>query len=373
MALEARPALDFLISLVHDTEPELLPRDAAWHEGAMASLSDTLRRDFDRAFGHSDEEKGLGWALIPLIVPDTAVQRSADVVAVASRLDVRDLCREACTEDPDLTELRALMERHFAGEPGLEAEMLTAAPPALRGAISRVVKDPDGEMRSLRRILRAWQERFAEIVERVLRMQERDVAQRRPELASMPWSTSSRRRPTDTAGCRRPRAHDPLHAQLLRPSLQLHLRRGAWHLICYPLAESALDGDPGGVPSGDLAALRALGDESGCGSSAISPTATSTDRDRRADGPLQADRQAPSRPAPRRRPGDSQRDGRPHLLQPRRERLDDPGLELARYLGGTPASAASGAAGHRDKHELDEHRTEGREMQTRARTAVRQP
>ncbi len=101
-------------SLVHDTEPELLPQDAAWHQAAMASLSDTLRRDFDRAFGHSDEEKGLGWALIPLIVPDTAVQRSADVVAVASRLDVRDLCREACTEDPDLTELRALMERHFA-------------------------------------------------------------------------------------------------------------------------------------------------------------------------------------------------------------------------------------------------------------------
>ena len=336
VALEARPALDFLISLVHDTEPELLPRDAAWHEGAMASLSDTLRRDFDRAFGHSDEEKGLGWALIPLIVPDTAVQRSADVVAAASRLDVRDLCREACTDDPDLTELRALMERHFAGEPGLEAEMLTAAPPALRGAIARVVKDPEGEMRSLRRILRAWQERFAEIEERVLRMQERDVAQRRPELATMPLvdfiekATDGYRWVPD--GRVRTIRFSPSY--FARPYNYI-FGEGPWHLICYPLAESALDGDPGGVPSATLRLFRALGDESRM-------------RILRhlADGDLYlteiAERMDLSKPTVKHHLAQLRAAGLVTVSETggltyyslRRERLDDPGLELARYLGG---------------------------------------
>ncbi len=239
----------------------------------MASLSDTLRRDFDRAFGHSDEDKGSAGPH----PPDRArhgVQRAADVVAVASRLDVRDLCREACTDDPDLTELRALMERHFAGEAGLEADMIAAAPPAMRAAIGRVVKDPEGEMRSLRRILRAWQERFAEIEERVLRMQERDVAQRRSELAAMPL-VDFIEKATKYRWCGRARAHHPASRPATSAGLQLHLRRGELAPRLLPLAESALDGDPAASPR-NLATLPRPGDESRGGSCATSPTETST-------------------------------------------------------------------------------------------------
>src|SRR5674476_1122554 len=64
--LEARTALDFLVSLVGDTEPELLSADAAWYTAARDSLSAPLRRDMERAFGHQEAAKGIaGWALIP--------------------------------------------------------------------------------------------------------------------------------------------------------------------------------------------------------------------------------------------------------------------------------------------------------------------
>jgi len=165
------------------------------------------------------------------------------------------------------------MERHFAGEAGLEADMIAAAPPAMRAAIGRVVKDPEGEMRSLRRILRAWQERFAEIEERVLRMQERDVAQRRSELAAMPlvdFIEKATMAPlVRTAACARS-ASRPATS----PGLQLHLRRGALAPHLLPLAESALDGDPAASPR--PCGLPGPRDESRCGSCATSPSETST-------------------------------------------------------------------------------------------------
>ena len=48
--------------------------------------------------------------------------------------------------------------------------------------IGRLLDDPDGELRALRRVLRAWRERFEPIEARVARMEERDVAGRRADL-----------------------------------------------------------------------------------------------------------------------------------------------------------------------------------------------
>jgi len=55
--LEVRTALDFLVSLVGDTEPELLPADAAWRTAARDSLAAPRRRDMERRSGAESESR----------------------------------------------------------------------------------------------------------------------------------------------------------------------------------------------------------------------------------------------------------------------------------------------------------------------------
>jgi len=176
VVLEARTALDFLVSLVGDTEPELLPADAAWRTAANESLSAPLRRDRQRVFEHHEGLRGIaGWALIPLVIADRDVRTAADVVALAGKVSARDLIGSAC-DDEELDGTRALADRYFAGELALHDEMVASAPEGLRGALDRLLGEPETELRALRRILRAWEERFAAVEPRVAQMQARDVA-----------------------------------------------------------------------------------------------------------------------------------------------------------------------------------------------------
>src|ERR1035437_5504177 len=158
--LEVRTALDFLVSLVGDTEPELLPIDAAWYTAARDSLSAPLRRDMERAFGHEEAAKGIaGWALIPLVIADRGVRTVADVVALAGKVTARELIGSAC-DDEEMSETRALADRYFAGEPGLHDELVASAPEALRGAMDRLLREPETELPALRRPRRAGGGRF---------------------------------------------------------------------------------------------------------------------------------------------------------------------------------------------------------------------
>src|SRR5512140_924670 len=154
VVLEVRTALDFLISLVGDTEPELLPADAAWRTASNESLSAALQRDRQRVFEHHDGSRGIaGWALIPLVIADREVRTAADVVALAGKVSARDLIGSAC-DDEELDGTRALADRYFAGELALHDEMVASAPDGLRGSLDRLLREPDTELRALRRILR---------------------------------------------------------------------------------------------------------------------------------------------------------------------------------------------------------------------------
>ena len=261
--LEVRTALDFLVSLVGDTEPELLPVDAAWYTAARDSLSAPLRRDMERAFGHQEAAKGIaGWALIPLVIADRGVRTVADVVALAGKVSARELIGSAC-DDEERSETRALADRYFAGEPGLHDELVASAPEALRGAMDRLLREPETELRALRRILRAWEERFSAVEPRVAQMQARDVAARRADLERLPLEDFIERatngyRWTPDAGVRRVHL---VPSYFARPYNYVFAGEG-WHLFAYPLAETALDGDPAAVPLATIRLFKALGDAS---------------------------------------------------------------------------------------------------------------
>ncbi len=260
--LDARPAVDFLVSLMLDTESELLPADQAWLDGARASLSDPLRRDHARLFGSSPTGKGLGGALVPLAMQDVGVRTSADVVALAGRVEARDLLDVVCEDDELRTPLE-LAVRVLHGDPGLRDEAVAACPDVIRGAIGRLLDDPAGEMRALRRVLRAWTERFAGIEARIAVMEQRDVDGRRADLERLPLADVIERATGGVRWLPKPGTRRLFlsPSYFARPYNYIFGGRD-WHMFAYPIAESALDAGVAAVPAASVRLFKALGDES---------------------------------------------------------------------------------------------------------------
>ncbi|MCU0483309.1 MAG: metalloregulator ArsR/SmtB family transcription factor [Chloroflexi bacterium] len=262
IVLEARPAADFLISLMLDTEPELLPADRAWLEEARSSLSTGLRRDHARLFGSSPKGKGIGGAVIVLAMPDPAVRSAADVLALARRLDARDLVG-TFREDDELRATHVLALRVLDGEDELRDEAIAACPEVHREAVGRLLADPAGELRALRRVLRAWAERFATIEARIGAMEQRDVDMRRGDLDRLPLGEIVERA---TGGVRwvpdgTIRRLYLIPSYFTRPYNYVFGGRD-WHMFAYPLSERALGDEADAVPAASIRLFRALGDES---------------------------------------------------------------------------------------------------------------
>jgi DNA-binding transcriptional ArsR family regulator len=260
--LEARPAVDFLVSLMLDTESELLPADRAWLDEARSSLSDGLRRDHARLFGISPDAKGLGGALVPIALEDRGIRTAADVVTLAGRVEARDLVAMAC-EDDEMQGPLDLAMRVLGGEAALRDEAVAACPDVLRRSMGRLLEDPAGELRALRRVLRAWSERFAVIEDRVAAMEQRDVEARRADLGRLSLTEFVERatggvRWVPEAGTRRLYLSP---SYFTRPYNYVFGGRD-WHMFAYPLAESALGADADAVPAASIRLFRALGDES---------------------------------------------------------------------------------------------------------------
>ncbi len=260
--LEARPAVDFVVSLMLDTEPELLPADQDWLAASRASLSDALRRDLTRVIGDGLGSEGIGRAIAPLVVEAPEVRTVADVLALAARLTARDLVRSCC----DGEETRAAVDlaiRVLDGEPDQRDAAVAAWPESYRAGIGRLLDDPGRELRALRRILRAWSERFAPIEPRIAAMEQRDVDARRADVDRFPLADLVER---ITGGVRW--SPDPATRRLVlspsyfaRPYNYVFGGRD-WHMFAYPLADAALGADADAAPAASLRLFKALGDES---------------------------------------------------------------------------------------------------------------
>jgi DNA-binding transcriptional ArsR family regulator len=157
----------------------------------------------------------------------------------------------------------AMAVRVVDGERELRDEAVALWPEEFRAAIGRLLDDPDAELRALRRVLRAWRERFEPIEARVARMEERDVAGRRSDLARLPLADFVEQvtggvRWVPEPGTRRLYLTP---SYFTRPYNYVFGGRD-WHMFAYPLAETAVDGDRGAVPAASVRLFKALGDES---------------------------------------------------------------------------------------------------------------
>jgi DNA-binding transcriptional ArsR family regulator len=259
--LDVRTAYDFLLSLTTEPDAEPLPADREWLARSLEGLSAGARRDLRLVFG-GELHKGFGSTLIPLIVERPEVRTAADVVALAASLRPADLVHPFCCE-LDLA-VGDLLDRIVAGERELVSETLgRIEEPEVREAMEHFLEDPAGYQRATARVLRAWREQFEGIEARVGRFIERDAAARRPELETLaPFEfierTSGGVRWAPDANLRRVVMAPSYFA---RPYNMLFAGEG-WRMLCYPIADAALEGDPSVVPAATIRLFRALGDES---------------------------------------------------------------------------------------------------------------
>jgi DNA-binding transcriptional ArsR family regulator len=262
--LDPRPVYDFFLSLVNEPDAELLPADRTWLETSRASLSSALQRDMALTFCHDEDCKGYGTVLVDLVAVDPTVRTSADAVALVARLKAQDLL-DASHEGEDAAQQAAveLGRRVLAGERELLDETLAVWPADSRSMAEPLLRDPDGYLRAIRRVVRAWHERFEPIEARIARFEQRDADARRADLARLPSSDFIERA---TGGVRWvPDAK--IRRVLLAPTYFCrpynYVFGGRdWHLYCYPLADGALDAERDAVPSSLVRLYRALGDES---------------------------------------------------------------------------------------------------------------
>ena len=263
IVLDVRPAYDFFLSLAGEPDAELLPADREWLEASRASMSDALKRDLRLAFCHDDGCKGYGAMLVNRVAEDPSVRTSADALALVGRLEPVDLLIAGHDADDDAQQALDLGRRVLAGERERLDDALAAWPEESRAMAEPLLRDPDGYLRAIRRVVRAWRERFEPIEARIARFEQRDADARRADLGRLPFSELIEQVTGGVHWTPDPKIRRVLlaPAYFCRPYNYVFAGRD-WHMFCYPIADAALDVARDAVPAPLIRLYRALGDES---------------------------------------------------------------------------------------------------------------
>lgn len=263
VVFDQRTAYDFVVSLkvAADRDSDLLPEDAAWLERAVRDLPADERAGLDTYFG----EASLG---IPHSLPAVLVDRpdvtdaAATVAALRSmpRTELAGLLLGGVLRHVNMEELAGSV---VAGDAQAFESACEPLDEAKRQQLANFVENRDTEMDRLLGVLDAWLPRYQEVEERVARMLERDIADRRvdrpdrTDVVDLIERTTGGLRWFPEAGVRR-----VIMAPTYFGRPYNYIFQGAdWRLFAYPLAESALGPVDASIPPQAVVRLyRALGD-----------------------------------------------------------------------------------------------------------------
>ena len=259
---DARTAWDFIVSIGLGDAPEndLTTADREWLTAARESLDREQRDLVGKLFDSHGTTPIDAWPLLAIDRPDVRV--GADVVRLLeetpSHVLVAATLRDALTEDvPD-----DVLERAGAGDTGA----LDAVEPLLCstdiGPMAReFTADSERRMRVAVSIARTWLAAFSPIEPRLERIHATDMALRRAEISELS--------PTDaveriTGGLRlvsEPRLRRVRLAPsvFVRPFNFIH-QSGDWRMFWYPVADEVLETEAGEPSSSMVRLFRALGD-----------------------------------------------------------------------------------------------------------------
>jgi DNA-binding transcriptional ArsR family regulator len=256
--LDARTGYDFLISPCSDCGElqDLLPEDRAWVEKSRADLAVQLGSG-----PWTDACMGFVTEVGRLLVGRPEVRTAGQVVAAVDDLSDRDLVETLLGELLDDQDLGGTARLAVDGDAQAYADLQLKLE-QLKGT-PVLTATPQELAAGTRRIVHAWLPHYEGIEERIGQMLERDVSARPVKTAAadpfgfVEQATNGIRLAADT----RVRRIVLAPSYFGRPYNSL-TRIGQTQLICYPIADGALDGgDTRTPPPSAVRLYRALGDE----------------------------------------------------------------------------------------------------------------
>ena len=262
ITFDARTAYDFVISLnvAAGEDADLLPEDAAWLKRARASLPDALREDLEVCFGAASS--GAFHALPSFIVARPDVTDAASFVAAfdgmtpdaLARSILFDLLRPVGADD--------LADPILDGDPAAVEKAMERIDEREKTDVAGFLREPGMAVSRMRATLDAWLPLYGEVEPRIAQMLERDVAARKVDRASLDADALIER----TTGGLRFLAEPQIRRVILAPSYFArpfnYIYQGAdWRLFGYPVADAVVEGgDLGSPPQAVVRLYRALGD-----------------------------------------------------------------------------------------------------------------
>ena len=257
---DVRPVFDFVLSpSALDEERDLLAEDQRWLEESFASLSGEEQEAVKGALG----EGGYGQGLDILLVQRPEVRRAEGLVRAVEEASSTELLAALLADALPPESVERAVAATVSGDQAALAAVEAELSEWNRDVVARLLRDPDDELARLRVALRAWLPRFAAIEQRVSGMIERDFAERLADRASLAPSELIER----TTGGIRFLPDGRTRRVILAPSYfsrpYNYISAGPdWRIFCYPLAEAALGGaDPLVPPASAVRLFRALGDD----------------------------------------------------------------------------------------------------------------
>lgn len=264
LAFEARTAYDFIVSMsIGDgADSDLLPEDRAWLTTARDALEPGARAEIDSCMDPATE--GLMQAVMALVVEDPGVMDAGSVLEALRAVGPRGVARRLVTPLLPPHVGPELLERVLDGVPGALEGLEEALRVDDRPAVLALLRDPDGAVERMERVLATWLPAFRRIEPRIARLGEADLASRAGDRAALEPDAFIER----TTGGVRWFADPQVRRVIMAPSYFArpfnHVYQGAdWRLFCYPVADRVLgEADPDTPPQSVIRLHRALGDAS---------------------------------------------------------------------------------------------------------------
>ncbi len=262
ISFDARTAYDFLISLnvAAGEDSDLLPEDATWLKRARASLPDALRQDLEVCFGAASS--GAFHALPSFIVGRPEVTDAASFVAALGELTPDGLARSLLADLLRPVDADDLLDPILDSDAAAVAKAVEHLDEREENDVVGFLREPRLAVTRMRATLDAWLPLYGEVEPRIAQMLDRDVAVRKADRASLDADTLIER----TTGGLRFLAEPQIRRVILAPSYFArpfnYIYQGAdWRIFGYPIADAVVEAGDAGVPPQAVVRLyRALGD-----------------------------------------------------------------------------------------------------------------
>ncbi len=262
ITFDARTAYDFVISLnvAAGEDADLLPEDAKWLTRAKASLPEPLRQDLTVCFGAASS--GAFHALPSFIVSRPEVNDASSFVAAIDEITPDGLARRFVADLLRPTGVEELLDPVLEGDAPAVAKAMERFDEREKSDVAGFLREPLLAVTRMRATLDAWLPLYGEVEPRIAQMLERDVASRKADQADLGHDALIER----TTGGLRFLPEPQVRRVILAPSYFArpfnYIYQGAdWRLFGYPIADAVVEGgDAGSPPQAVVRLYRALGD-----------------------------------------------------------------------------------------------------------------